>query len=520
MSATQRIGAVVRADVLIRLRRPSTLVMFLLLSAIPYLWIPDPAKTGRALMQINGQRVLYNSAAIGMATALLGSLFIGLIGFYVVSNAVRRDARSRCGFVLAATPLGSGEYIVGKFLGNVLFLTTFLSGYMLTAMGMQVVRGEAPLQPFTFMKQYVLMTPAAIVFVAALAITFESIPFLAGRFGDVLYFFMWVMSLAVIGSSMEHGAPWWVGCFDICGIGMLGAQLHSVSGHGMAIGSSTFNPARGIYIFNGLSAHGIYGLQRVVATFAALPLLAVARLAFHRFDPVRVKNAGPRQRTGWLGVVNRWSRPLARLFAPMLRPSSTVAGAARVDAWLTFASQPFIAVAVIFVAVLTASTPLRTIGQGALPVAFLIAGVCISDVASREARAGTLSLAYVAPRLREQFVAWKLLSALLVTLAFLIVPIVRFAIANPRALPPLLAGALFVSAAATALGVLSRNPKTFLLLFLMFWYFVMNDKGATPSVDFANFFGVTTPLIVLGYVAATIALFAAAEVRHRVTLAA
>ena len=64
----QRLAGIVRADFLIRLRRPSTAIVFLLLSAVPYLWIPDPA-TGRPLMQIAGKRALYNSATIGMPGA-------------------------------------------------------------------------------------------------------------------------------------------------------------------------------------------------------------------------------------------------------------------------------------------------------------------------------------------------------------------------------------------------------------------------------------------------------------------
>ena len=86
-----RILAIAAADARIRFRRTSTVVLFLLLSGLAYVWVPSPA-TGRALMRIGNARALYNSAAIAMCTALLGAFFIGLAGFYVVSNAVRRDA--------------------------------------------------------------------------------------------------------------------------------------------------------------------------------------------------------------------------------------------------------------------------------------------------------------------------------------------------------------------------------------------------------------------------------------------
>ncbi len=128
-----RIVAIVRADFLLRFRRASTVVVFLLLSAFAYLWMPEPS-TGRALLQINGQRALLNSGAIGMATASIGMIFVGLFGYYVISNAIRRDIVSRCGLIAASTSMRSGEYLLGKFLGNVAFLVTFLGGFMLSSM--------------------------------------------------------------------------------------------------------------------------------------------------------------------------------------------------------------------------------------------------------------------------------------------------------------------------------------------------------------------------------------------------
>lgn len=123
MTALARTAAIVRGDVLIRMRRVSTLVVFLLLSWTAYVWVPAPS-TGRTLMQINGQRVIYNSAAVALGTASLATLFIGLIGFYVVSNALKRDLTTRCGFVVASTTVRNVEYLVAKFAGNVAFLAS------------------------------------------------------------------------------------------------------------------------------------------------------------------------------------------------------------------------------------------------------------------------------------------------------------------------------------------------------------------------------------------------------------
>src|SRR5688572_28526401 len=96
----------------------------------------------------DGRRALYNSAASGMATALTAAIFMGLVGFYIVSNAIARDISSRCGFVIASTTMRASEYLVAKCLGNLVFLSTFTAGFMLSAMAMLVVRSEAALEPW------------------------------------------------------------------------------------------------------------------------------------------------------------------------------------------------------------------------------------------------------------------------------------------------------------------------------------------------------------------------------------
>src|SRR3954454_24782794 len=183
----RRVGAIVQADFLLRFRRVSTLVCFLALSAIAYLWVPPPS-SGRALIVINGHRALYNSGAVGLATASLGMIFVGLFGYYFVANTIRRDLITRCGIVVASTPMRTAEYLCAKFLGNLAFLVTFLGGFMLTSMAMLLVRGEARLEPLVFVRQYFLLASPAIVLVSATAVFFESIRFLSGKFGDVVYF--------------------------------------------------------------------------------------------------------------------------------------------------------------------------------------------------------------------------------------------------------------------------------------------------------------------------------------------
>ena len=510
-----RLLAVVRADVLIRMRRPSTAVVFVLLSAIPYMWIHDPS-TGRALMQIGGKRALYNSATIGMATAILGTMFIGLFGFYVISNALRRDILSRCGFVIASTTMRGSEYIAGKFAGNVVFLSVFTIGYMITAMVMVLVRGEAPLEPWIFAKQYLMLAPPAIVFVSAAAILFECTPLLRTKFGDVAYFFIWIALLGSVGSMIENGVGTnWASFFDVSGFGVLMQQMKTFYGtSSLSIGSSTFDASKGTMPFAGLIVTPYYVMTRVTATLWPIGLLALARVFFHRFDPARVRvAANEKTRRSWIGRLNLLAKPIARLFVWVMTPFSRTP--AMTDALTTLAGFPIALIAIVFFAIAAlASSDAQSLFTGVLPMAWAGCAITIADIASREKRSGTSALVFAAPGLRERYVLWKFASSLIVALLFLGVPLACAIVTRPHLTIALLAGVVFTAAAATTLGILSANPKTFIVGFLTFWYVATQDKGASPSLDFAGWFGTATPFVIASYALAALALLAVAHVFH------
>jgi len=90
-----------------RMRRNTAVASLLIIAAIVYLIIPD-LSTGRSLLHIGRGRAYYNSAAVALGTAVFCSILISLLGFYVCSNAVRRDIVSRTGFIIAATPVRDG----------------------------------------------------------------------------------------------------------------------------------------------------------------------------------------------------------------------------------------------------------------------------------------------------------------------------------------------------------------------------------------------------------------------------
>jgi hypothetical protein len=184
------------------------------------------------------------------------------------------------------------------------------------------------------------------------------------------------------------------------------------------------------------------------------------------------------------------------------------------DALATIAQFPLASIAIIAFSLASLVTDGESLFEGVMPIAFAACAIALADIACREKRAGTTALVYATPGLRTGFVAWKFASTLLVAIAFLGIPIARGIALRPTAAVPLLVSIVFLSAASTALGILSSNPKTFIVAFLTFWYIALSDKGTSPSLDFAGWFGKTTPTVSVAYAAIAIAFLTLAQLFH------
>jgi hypothetical protein len=452
-----------------------------------------------------------------MASASLAMIFVGLFGFYVISNALRRDVVSRCGVIIASTTMRSGEYLFGKVVGNIAFLATFVAGFGLSSMIMVLLRGEAPLEPLVFIQQYVLLTSSAIVFVAVVAVLFESVPLLSGRLGDVAYFILWLGTTGGVTVASDKGHNLLARCLDFSGFAFMMDQLRATSGDGISIGSSPFDASKPPIVFHGLSLPLEWIVPRLASLLIPLLLLIPARLFFHRFDPVRTRRVAATEKRNVLARAQMLLKPLTRTVHSLLTfrqgMRTSLLGSAWVDGVLTLTIFPAALLAVFGFGLAMLIAPSASLHSGLLPIAFAAFAIMVADVAARDARAGTSSMLFSAPRIREHFVLWKFLSTTLLGLVFFAIPLLR-SLASGRAVA-LLVGILFVTAAATALGSITQNPKTFIVGFLTFWYVLMNDKGTTPSLDFAGFFASPSVAVVASYAAATAAIVMTAHFFER-----
>jgi hypothetical protein len=501
------------------------LVFLGLLLAAASTTFPDPS-SGNGILSIGGRRAVYTSAALAVATAGLLPILLGLFGFYAVSNAVALDRRSGAGALVGASPVRNAEYLLGKLLGNLALLAIVTLAFSAVVMAVQVVHGEAPLEPFVFLAHLLVVALPALLGVATFALLFECVPFLSGRFGDVAFFFVWTVTLSmpVLLGELDGGRiqPL-AAALDWNGLGFLITEIQRVTGSGsMNIGWGGGTGGGPAVVFPGFEFSASMIGRRALSFLPPLALLPVALLAFDRFDPAR-RLASASTKASLASRVSALFRPVAARLLEVVVPAeraATKAGlvrAAFTDLLVTLRLRPLLVVWIPVAGVVALLVPAAT-AASLLSVAYALLALLLADVGTREERTGLARVFAATPGAGGRLAAVKLLSAAAAALLLLLPFAAKTTVAHPLALPAAVAGAFFAAALSVALGLASGSPKAFVGLLLALWYVAVNDKGRTAALDLAGFSGAATPASIAGWLLAAAALSVAALLVARLRL--
>lgn len=463
------LSALAVADFRERVRRPAYAVVLLAAVGLGYLAAPA-AGAHWTIVDTGAYRGVYNSAYIGTVTALAGALWLSTGGFYVVRTAIARDERTGVGQLLAATPLRTSGYLVGKYLSNLLVLGSMAAALAGTAVVMQLARGESrAIDPVALLLPFVVFTLPVLALTATAAVLFETLPVLRTGFGNVVWFFV---ALATMIAGQSAGAP----------LGGLGVHVFAESirdelaAHGIAVTEISLglmyldDPPRAIEWAGVDLAAGFLG-ERLLVLLVATAAAAVPAIWFGRFDPAR--SAGP----GTPSAAPPATAPAAPLMAyprmgAMPRRGAAfgrlLAGELRI---LTQGSSWWWWLVTAALVVAGAAAPTRAAGP--LLIAAWIWPVLIWSRLGAQAREhGVEALLGACPSpLRRAFAQW--LAGVALTALVGAGPGLRMALDGDVA--GWLAGAAFIPALALAMGVLSRTHRLFQALYPPLWYAVVND---------------------------------------------
>jgi hypothetical protein len=511
------------ADFIERIRRYSFLVILALTVYAGYLFVP-PEGADYLVLQLGLKRGIYNSSWIGLMFGFIAAMHLPLLGFYLVKNAVERDRQTGVGQIIAATPISKLIYVVGKWLSNLAVLALVLSTMTMMGVIMQLIRAEdLTINFWALVAQIWLMGLPVLAIAAAMAVLFESISFLRGGFGNVAYFFIWLIAIiAVLSGAFDEATRLARPTNDLLGFTrpMADIQQQVLAANPDAyIGSGLIVPLRGreasTFVWDGFGWTVKVILERIMWFVLAVIIGLVSAIPFDRFDPAR-----SRLRFKRIGLFSRLQRRIGAVrWGDLLRrTSSETVGLQEVTAvhltpledksirgrffgvlvaelklmlkgqnlmWYTGTIGLFIACLV---------SPFDDVQQYLFPAVWLWPVLVWSQLGMRERRYNTGQMVFSVPhpvlrQVPEMWLAGVIFTVIAGSGAWL-----RLALmGHYHGLLAWFVGALFVPALALVLGVWIGNSRAFEIIYPLLWYIGVINQ--VPTFDYA---GVTAGGLMMG----------------------
>jgi hypothetical protein len=393
---------------------------------------------------------------------------------------------------MATTPMTRPLYTLGKWLSNFAVLMLMVVILAIFGIVIQLISGESTqVNLSAYLLPFVFIVMPLMALVAAIAVLFEAIPFLAGGFGNVVYFFGFVMMLPfLMERDIINSNP----ALEPMGLALLKADMAAevlkvfpdYGGSFMLGGMDT--PIIGTFTWTGIEWTPTIIVTRFAFIGLAILLTLLAAIFFDRFDPSRSK---PRR----IKNIASDSTPAPASTSqavpiPHLTPLNAAANGfsfSRVlvaELKLLLKGQHwwwYVAAAGLIIACL--ANPSATTREIVLPMAWIWPILIWSALGNREVHNNVQQLTFssASPLWRQLPAQW--LAGFLVTLLMSIGALLRYtADGDTVGLLALLSGAVFIPSLAVATGVWSGTSKLFEILYMVIWY--LGPLNKVPGLDF------------------------------------
>lgn len=498
MGSLRSVLAIALADFRQRSRSYSFLVILALTVFAAWRLVPDAGST-RAPMHFDDFRPLNTAAGIGGSVAAMCALWLFFVGFYLVSNAVRRDEETGVGQIIATTRVGKATYLFGKALSNLAVLLAILGAVSLTLVLVFAVKGEGG--GWDLVQLWLplwLLVPPSLALVAALAVVAEvMLPRLRGLV-SVGYFFLWTFVLMlpmVILKTVPLATPT-AQISDLFALRTVVVAMETdlrvvKPDHRemeVQINFPFTDRVGRTFEFRGFRGVFPLWLFRFAWFGVAALLVALAAIPFRRFDPAgavtgRGRRAPPSEGAAATAEAPPvWDRPVA---LPAVETRSPFLTLLQSELRLMLHGRSrwwWLVTAALLIA--TAAAPLPIAHRYILPGLWFWQVLALSPLGSREVSSRTTEIVFAAPRPLGRQLPAALAAGLGLTLVLGAPVLARQLVAGqPGSALGVLAGALFLPALALAAGTWTNGSRLFEVLFTVLWYGAMNDA---PPLDFAG----------------------------------
>ena len=505
----------IRADVLERIRRYSFLLVvgINIYAATKFLPHPDANYTMLRFGGTHlggGYRGVFNSAWVGTVVAWITPLLLSLFGFYLVKGTLDRDHQSRVGAILASTPISNLHYLLGKWLSNLALLSALIGSMILTATGVQILRGEIlKVEIWPLVSPFLIIVLPAMALVAALAVFFETLPGLRSGIGNVVYFFLWpilfVMPMVTFSETGSVPKLDPTGGSFLLNEMMLAVQKVNPDYRGGYGGIEVGIPFNTLQTFEweGITWTSEFIFERLLWMVVSFLLVLITVPLFHRFNPTHLLHPSYRPSMGILERIKGWIwEKLQGVLVPILevfrartfgvprrlvrklKVKSAFLRALNAELRILIKGQPWWwylgALGLIY---LDLSSPLNDLRKTWFPITWIWPLLVWSNLGVREIRNHTKDLLFSSPHplLRQLPAVWT--SGVLFTALTGIGALISFLSSGTwGCVLAWLLGILFIPSLALAMGIWSGGSKLFEVVYLLLWY--IGPIEGVPILDF------------------------------------
>lgn len=275
---------VLKADILERTRRFSFLIICTFSLFLAFFSVPNvKAPLVSVCMEPNLFHQGSNPSWLPITIALCGGILFPMIGLSFVKNNINADRNNGLLYTMQAMCMKKSNYIIGKFLSNLLILTV---------MWLLVIGGAALMLPFQFPNQpldiYDFISPfigmyPGIIFTAAFAVVLESVPFISGKAGNTVGLTALFMMFLINYSASDSNNPL-LRIFDFCNYRWIMDSINDVvipiTGHevqetGILVPGGMFADSKGgqELLFHGLSWSSQYFADKIILIAVSMALI-------------------------------------------------------------------------------------------------------------------------------------------------------------------------------------------------------------------------------------------------------
>ncbi len=514
--------AMIKGDYLQRTRSYAFLITLAISLYIAYTFVPPP-DANYTTVRIGKYIGDSNSAWIGHVTAIMTSVFLSLIGFYLVNNSVKKDIETEVGMIIATTRVSNFRYLMSKVLSNFLVLLSITGIVFVMSIGIFYLRSSGfDFEITSFVVPYLFVTIPALFFISSLAVVAEVF---LGRRSAIQYigfflFFNVIIANVQIGEGSEFLT--WVDPFGVKVVTM-GMEKYvktnlGVEGRVTSMGFN-FSPKNEVkvFVFTGMDWPIGFLLSRLLWIAFGTGLVWLSSQFFHRFD-VREKIKMVKKSKTIVEIAEPISPKTISLSAlPPITADYSITAFIKTELlmlyrkgsrWLWLVNVGGM-IALLF-------APRDIAHEFILPVLWFFQVGRWSDLTTKEKTNRIHHFTYAAYQPLKRLLPSQLMAGIILALVLAAPLCVRYAIAREfLPIAGIVAGGIFIVLFAACLGIISGGKKLFEVLFFAITYMNLN------RVPFADYFGFSTTMSSLQLVFVLCLLLAAVsgsvrsyEIRH------